>query len=57
MKSTDKHACAACGEPRDSCVRCKAAKLNEPRRVLGLPRASWLVLILGAAIALALWNA
>ena len=57
MKSKGEKTCAACGEPMASCVRCKAAKWNEPRRLLGLPPASWLVLILGAAIAFALWNA
>lgn len=49
--------CAACGEPMASCVRCRAEKLNEPWRMLGLPAASWLALILGAAVAAVLWMA
>lgn len=49
--------CAACGEPMASCVRCRAIKMNEPWRLLGLPAASWLALILGTAVAAVLWMA
>lgn len=49
--------CAACGEPVASCVRCRAAKMNKPWRLLGLPVTSWLALLLGAAVTAVLWIA
>lgn len=47
--------CPACGEPMNSCVRCRAQKLRDPKGFLGIPLGSWLILILGAGLALMLW--
>jgi hypothetical protein len=57
MSKKSEKRCAACGEPMAACVRCKATKWNEPWRLLGLPAASWLALILGTAVAAVLWMA
>lgn len=48
--------CPACGEPKNSCVRCRAEKLRDPKGLLGIPLGSWLILILGGGIALMLWT-
>jgi hypothetical protein len=57
MNSKREQLCAACGVPIASCIRCRATKMNKPWRLLGLPTASWLALLLGAAVAAVMWSA
>lgn len=55
MSQKPEKPCPACGEPKNSCVRCRAEKLRDPQGFLGIPFVSWLILILGGGIALMVW--
>ena len=57
MNRTNKEACLACGEPRSSCIRCKAVKeYQTSQRIVGLLGWQWLALFLGAALIAVFWR-